>query len=62
VLGDEVHRIENELKDGLGDEVVEVDSHPAWLDALAPAADLPLELTRCLDIDTEESVPVGTGA
>src|SRR3546814_13285223 len=49
------------VEDGLRDEVVEVDPHPAGLDPLAAVADLPLELVRGLDVDADQPVPVRTG-
>ena len=51
VGGHEVHGVEEELEHRLADEVVEVDPHPAGLDALAAAGDLALELVRGLEVD-----------
>src|SRR4029077_14788761 len=55
-------RVQDEFEDGLRDEVVEVDAHPARLDALAAAVDLALELVRPLDVDAEQAGAVGAGA
>ena len=43
VSGDEGHGIDDVAGDDVGDEVIEVHSHPAGLDALAALGDLALE-------------------
>src|SRR5688572_5127827 len=53
---DQVHRLQNELKHLLRDEVVEVHAHPAGLDAFAALQDLALELARRRQIDPEQSM------
>ena len=52
----------NVLEDRLAHEVVEVDPHPAGLDALAAAGDLALELVGPLEVDAEQPVAVRAGA
>ncbi len=58
VAGDQAHRLDEVVGDGVGDEVVEVDPHPARLDALAAAGDLALELVGALEVDAEQPVAV----
>ena len=62
MLGDEVHRFEEERKRLLADEVVEVDPHPTRSDQLTAACNLTLVLPARLDVDSEQSVSVWTGA
>src|SRR5262249_4557974 len=61
VVGDEVNRVDQELKLRLAEEVVEVDAHPARLDAFTPAHDLALEFLAGLDVDAEQAVAVRAG-
>ena len=44
VVCNELHGAHDEVEHRFADEVVEVDAHPARLDALAPTEDLTLEL------------------
>ena len=62
MLGDQLDGAHDVLEHRIADEVVEADPHPAGLDALAAAGDLALELVRALEVDAEQSVPVGPGA
>src|SRR3569623_3568866 len=62
VVRDQVDRVDDELELRLAEEVVEVDAHPARLDALAAADDLALEFLAGLDVDAEQAMPVRTGA
>ena len=62
MVGHEVHGADDEFEHRLRYEVVEVDSHPTGLDALATAGDLPFVFEAGLDVDAEKSVAVGTGA
>ena len=48
--------IENVVEDGFGDEVVEVDPHPAGLDSFTASGDLPLELDGRVEVDVEEAM------
>ena len=56
--GDEIDRVEDELEDGLADEVVEVHPNPTGLDPFAAPGDLAFELVRALDVDAEQPMPV----
>ena len=58
LVRDQVDRVEDELELRLRQEVVEVDAHPARLDALAAAHDLALELLAGLDVDAEQAMAV----
>src|SRR6478609_8603854 len=62
VTGHEPDRLDDVVGDDVGDEVVEVDAHPAGLDSLAAASDLALELVGALEVDAEQVVAVGAGA
>jgi hypothetical protein len=62
VPGDEPDGLDDVGARRVADEVVEVDPHPAGLDALAAAGDLGLELVGAVEVDAEQPVPVGTGA
>ena len=62
LVGDQVHRIDDVVERLLVDEVVEVDTDPAGLDALAASIDLALELMRAVEIDAQQPMPVRTGA
>jgi len=55
-------RLHDVLEHLVADEVVEVDPHPAGLDALAAAGDLALELVAGLEIDPQQPVAVRTRA
>src|SRR3954464_9247775 len=59
---DDLDGLQQVVEDRFADEVVEVDPNPAGLDALAPACDLTFELVRGVQIDSQQPVPVGTGA
>ena len=59
VLRHEGDGADDVLEHLLGDEVVEVDPHPAGLDALAAGGDLALVLVGALDVDAEQPVAVG---
>ncbi len=56
------HGLDEVVDDPVVDEVVEVHPHPAGLDALAAAGDLPFELVRTLEVDVQQPVAVGAGA
>ena len=62
MLGHPVDGAEQEVEDVLGDEVVEVDPHPAGLDALVALEDLALELARGVEVDAQQPVTVRPGA
>src|SRR5690606_13019460 len=61
-VGDQVRRFDQVLELLLGDEVVEVDPHPARLDNFTASGDLLLEPGAGGGVDTEKAVPVRTGA
>ena len=62
MICDQRHRFHDVAEHRFADEIVEVDAHPTGLDSFAPAGDLPLELMGGLDVDSEQSVTVRTGA
>src|SRR6185312_4730393 len=62
VVGDEGDRVENELKNRLGNEVVEVYTYPARLHALHAGEDGALEAVRRLRVDAEQTMSVRPGA
>src|SRR5262249_27353887 len=62
VPGDHAHRLDDVVGDDIGDEVVEVDPHPARLDPLASSGDLPLELMRPFQADPQQAGQGGAGA
>ena len=56
------HKKRSKKKDFEIDEVVEVESHPSRFDDLASCGDDVLETARGLEVDTEQTMPVGPGA
>ncbi|HEY6794836.1 MAG TPA: hypothetical protein VI248_09145 [Kineosporiaceae bacterium] len=62
VGGEQVDGIDEVVGDGVGEEVVEVDPHPAGFEAAAAGADGVLEAAGAVGVDVQETVAVGAGA